>query len=196
MYKVLLALLFTFLLVATAAGSGTKMTTTWRDPQVAKVNFSKIVVAYISKDADLRRRVEGGLARRIPRSVAAGKLVTDDEMKDRDAVKARLSSNGVDGAIVVRLVDMRRESIASTGNSWVMGLPSYWDTWDTNWVQVNTASYVHEDKIVTADIILYSVAQAKPIWVGRMNAIPENLKELLDDLVKEGAKELKKQKLI
>ncbi|HSE96774.1 MAG TPA: hypothetical protein VLD57_00800 [Blastocatellia bacterium] len=197
MYQFLRAFLLTILLFAPATGAGTKLTTTWRDPQVATVNFSKIVVAFISKDADLRRRVEGGLARRIPRSVAASTLVPDEEIKDREAVKARLLSNGVDGAIVVRLVDMKRETVVSMGDSWVVGLPSYWDTWDTNWITINTATYAFEEKIVTADIILYSVDKAKPIWVGRMKATnPKNLRELLDDLVKAGAAELKKQKLI
>jgi hypothetical protein len=197
MYQFLRTFLLTLLLVAPATGAGAKLTTTWRDPQVADINFSKIVVAFISKDADLRRRVEGGLARRISRSVAASTLVPDDEIKDREAVKARLLSNGVDGAIVVRLVDMKRETVVSMGDSWVVGLPSYWDTWDTNWITINTASYAYEEKIVTADIILYSVAKAKPIWVGRMKATnPKNLRELLDDLVKAGAGELKKQKLI
>ena len=129
------------LVVAPAVGADTKLTTTWRDPQVSSVNFSKIVVAFISKDADLRRRVEGGLARRIPRSVVANTLVTDDELKDREAVKARLLSNGIDGAIVVRLVDMKRETIVSQGDSWTVGLPSFWDTWDANWITINTASY-------------------------------------------------------
>jgi hypothetical protein len=92
---------------------------------------------------------------------------------------------------------MKRETVVSMGDSWVVGLPSYWDTWDTNWITINTASYAYEEKIVTADIILYSVAKAKPIWVGRMKATnPKNLRELLDDLVKAGAGELKKQKLI
>jgi len=197
MYKVLLSFLLTFLLVAPTIGASTKFTTSWRDPQVANIKFSKIVVAFISNDADLRRRVEGGLARRIPRSVAANTLVPDDVIKDREAVKAKLSSNGVDGAIVVRLVDMRRETFVNSGDSFAVGLPSYWNTWDPNWMTFNTASYVHEEKTVIADIILYSMSREKPIWAGRMNSLdPKSLKELLDELVKAGAKELKKQKLI
>lgn len=197
MYQLLSAFLLAALLAHSAAGADTKLTTTWKDPSVAKIDYSKVVVAFISSDADLRRRVEGGLARRIPRSVAANTIVPDGELKDREAVKARLLSNAVDAAIVVRLVDLKREMVISQGESWYVGLPTFWDTWDTNWMTVHTANYAYEEKIVTADIILYSVATAKPVWVGRLKSTnPKFLKNLLDDLVKAGSAELKKQKLI
>jgi hypothetical protein len=197
MYK----LLGVFLLVALIAPSGTsadaKLTTAWKDPSVTKLNFSKVVVAFISSDADLRRRVEGGLARRIPRSVAANTVVPDAELKDREAIKARLLSNSIDGAIVVRLLDLKRETIVSEGESWYVAAPGFWDTWDTNWLTVHTANYAYEEKIVTAEIILYSVATAKPLWAGRLKSTnPKFLKGLLDDLVKAGSAELKKQKPI
>lgn len=197
MYQLLAMLLLVALLAPSGAFAGAKLTTTWRDPGVTKLNFSKVVVAFISNDADLRHRVEGGLARRIPRSVAANTLVPDGELKDREAVKARLLSNSVDGAIVVRLVDLKRDMVVSQGESWYVAAPGFWDTWDTNWLTVHTANYAYEEKIVTADIILYSVATAKPIWVGRLKSTnPKFLKGLLDDLVKAGSAELKKQKLI
>ncbi|HWO02271.1 MAG TPA: hypothetical protein VNS63_23700 [Blastocatellia bacterium] len=197
MFKLVSGLLLVALLVAPATRADANLTTTWRDPAVTKINFTKVVVAFISSDADLRRRVEGGLARRIPRSVAANTIVPDDQLKDREAVKAQLLANAVDAAIVVRLVDVKRETVVSQGESWYVGVPTFWDTWDTNWMTVNTASYAYENKVVTADIILYSVATAKPVWVGRLKATnPKFLKGLLDDLVKAGSKELRKQKLI
>jgi len=196
MHKFLRAILIASLVAAPAAG-GTKLSTSWKDPNVGKLNFSKIVVTFLSKDDDLRRRVEGGLARRIPRSVAANTIVTDGELKDREAIKAHLVSNSVDGAIVVRLVDMKSDWVVSEGQQWYASLPSYWDSWDSNWLSVHTASYAYQEKIVIADIILYSVATAKPVWIGRLKSTnPKFLKNLLDDLVKEGSQELKKQKLI
>ena len=200
MYKRQSAVLLMSLLVllaARAVDADSKLTTSWRDPSVTRLNFTKIVVAFTSNDTDLRRRVEGGLARRIPRSVAANTIVTDEQLKDREAVKAQLQANAVDGAIVVRLVDFKRDTIVAQGETWYVGLPNFWDTWDTLWMPVNTASYAYENKIVTADIILYSVATAKPVWVGRLKSTnPKFLKGLLDELVEAGAKELRKQKLI
>jgi hypothetical protein len=195
MNKLLLPLLILTFLVPAVAGD--KLTTTWRDPAITKTNFSKVVMTFISKDADLRRRVEGGLVRRVPRSVAANTLVPDAELQDREAVQARLKSNGADAVIVVRLVDMKRETIVSQGSSWDVMVPTMWDSWNTGWTTVNTASYAYEEKLVTLEIVLYSVATAKAVWAGRLKATnPKNLKDLLDDLVKAGSEELKKQKLI
>ncbi len=58
----------------------------------------------------------------------------------------------------------------STGESWNVGLPTFWDMWGT-WgtvMTISTATYMKENKIITADIILYSVATGKPIWAGRL----------------------------
>jgi hypothetical protein len=197
MYKTFGSILMAALLTAPVTNASTKLTTTWRDPNVGKVNFSKIVVTFLSKDDDLRSRVEGGLARRIPRSVAANTIVSNEDLKDRETIKAHLQKNGVDGAIVVRLVDFKKDWVVSEGQTWYASLPSYWDSWDANWLPVHTASYAYQEKVVTADIILYSVATAKPVWTGRLKSTnPKFLKNLLDDLVKEGAEELKKQGLI
>ena len=196
MYQLLSSILLAAI-VASAASASTKLTTTWKDPNIGKLNFSKIVVAFLSKDADLRRRVEGGLQRRIPRSVAANTIVTDEDLKDRETVKARLESNAVDGAIIVRLVDFKNDWNVSPGGTFHGTLPGFWDAWDSNWLSVNTPGYAYQEKVVTADIFLYSVATAKPIWIGRLKSTdPKFLKGLLDDLVKEGSEELKKQKLI
>ncbi|HEU4386807.1 MAG TPA: hypothetical protein VFV34_03350 [Blastocatellia bacterium] len=197
MHRFLFAVVLAALVVPSAPGGSAKLTTTWKDPNVTKVTFSKIVVAFLSGDAELRRRIEGGLARRISRSVAANTVVPDEVLTDRAAVKSRLASIGIDGAIVIRVVDVQREKVVSQGESWYVGVPNFWDMWEPTWLTVNTATHVYEERLVTADIMLYSVATAKPVWIGRLTGKdPKNLRELLDDLVKAGASELKKQKLI
>ena len=200
MYQFLIRVLLVVLLVVTVTGAAdTKLSTTWRDPSVTTTNFSKVVMAFITSDADLRRRVEDGLVRRTQRSVAAYTLVPDGEKQDPEALKAHLAKNGVDAAIVVRLVDLEKEMVISTGESWNVGLPTFWDMWGT-WgtvMTISTATYAREHKVATVDIILYSVATGKPIWAGRLKETnPKSLRVLLDDLVKAGSAELRKQKLI
>lgn len=175
---------------------GTKLVTTWKDPQVTALSFNKIAVAFLGSDADLRTRVEDGLARRIKRSVAAHTFVPDSELRDREAVKNRLSSNGVDGALVVRLLDIDKDLTLTQGPTMYMGYPMFWDAWDSFWYS-STPLYAIEKKVVTVEIILYSVTTAKPIWAGQMKSTNEkSLRVLLDNLVKSGAEELRKQKLI
>jgi hypothetical protein len=185
------------LAVVTAFGADTKLTTTFRDPKVGKLAYSKIAVAYISPDADLRRRVEDGLARRVRNSVAARTLVPDAEMKDRAAVAERLKSNGVDGVIVVRLVAFDREVDSTPGQLTFVTYPDLWDTWGSSWALVETPGYATMTKTITADIAVFDVATTKAVWSGRLKSVdPKSLRTLLDALVSEGAAELKKQKLL
>jgi hypothetical protein len=185
-------------IAATAAfGADTKLTTTYRDAQVGKLAYGKIVVAFINPDADLRRRVEDGLARRVRNGVAARTIVPDAEMPDRTAVAARLSSNGVDGVIVVRLVSFDREVETGAPGLAIVADVGLWDTWGSSWAVVETPGYATMTKIVTADIAVFDVATTKPVWSGRLKSVdPKSLRTLLDALVKEGAAELRKQKLI
>jgi hypothetical protein len=186
------------LLAALAAfGADAKFTTTYRDAQTGKLAYSKVAVAYISPDADLRRRVEDGLARRVRNSVAARTIIPEAEMKDRSAVAERLKSNGVDGVIVVRLVAFDREVDAAPGQLQFVTYPNLWDTWGSSWALVETPGYATMTKIVTADVAVFDVVTAKPVWSGRYKAVdPKSLRTLLDDLVKQGATELRKQNLI
>ncbi len=110
MYQFVIRVLLLALFVPTVTGAtDTKLSTTWRDPGATTTNFNKVVVAFISSDADLRRRVEDGLVSRTRRSVAAYSLVPDDKLRDVEALRTHLSNNAVDAAIVVRLVDFQKE---------------------------------------------------------------------------------------
>jgi hypothetical protein len=196
----LLSILFAFMTLfiwTFTPTADTKIVTTWKDSAVTAVTFNKIVVAFMSSDTDLRYRVEDGLARRIRRTVAAHTFVPNTELNDREAVKARLSDNAVDGAIVLRLVDVQKDVKVSPGQVMYMPYPSLWDMWGGYGWAVPLPSYAIEDKVVIAEIVVYSVTTAKPVWAGQLKATnPKSLRVLLDDLVKAGTKELKKQKLI
>jgi hypothetical protein len=186
------------LLAASAAlASDTKLTTTYRDPSAGAVTFKKIVVAFISSDADLRRRVEDGLSRRVRNAVAARTIVPDADLRDRDAVRARLESDGVDAAIVVRLAGVDRDVTVGADRLSVVAVPSLWDTWGGSWALTEMPGYAAMTTVVSAEIHLYDVATGKLVWSARMTSTdPKSLRVLLDELVKEGASELKKQRLI
>lgn len=179
------------------SASSAKLVTTWRDPEAGKVGFAKVVVALVSPDADLRRRVEGGLARRIRGAVAANTLIPDGEIQNREAVVARLKSSGVDGVIVLRHADVASDVSITPGRSVIVSYASFDGFWNDSWAVVSTPSYASMTKVVTAEIVVYAVATEKPVWAGRLTAEnPKSLRVLLDELVKAGAAELREQKLV
>ena len=199
MKKLILRLAILALLTTTVAGAGdTKFSTTFRDATVTKPNFTKVVVAFATSDTDLRRRVEDGLARRTQRCVAAYNIIPDG-ITDREALRVHLERSGIDGALVVRLVDYQSEKVVISGQSMDVLIPSFYDYWGTfgNVMTITTAGLIRDDRTYVADIILYSVATGKPIWVGQLKETnPKSLRVLLDNLVKAGSSELKKQKLL
>jgi hypothetical protein len=197
MHRLISLVLLAALTGPAASAADNKIATTFRDPERGAVKFAKIAVAVLSPDADLRRRAEGGLARRIRNSVAISTVVPDAELGDRDAVKGRLTSAGFDGAVIVRPVGVETEETIQHGEQFDVGIPSLWNYWETTWHTVTLPGYVNIDKIVTVEIAVYSVTDEKLIWKGRMTSTdPKSLRTFLDDLVKVGASELRKQKLL
>src|SRR5690606_24481453 len=88
-------------LVAWACAS-TKLTSTWRDPAIDLPPFRKVVGLAMTANPTLRRIAEDEFVRAVgpAHAVAGYALVPDDELRDRDAVRARLEAAGVDGAVV------------------------------------------------------------------------------------------------
>jgi hypothetical protein len=185
-------------LAAQVAFAGdSKIVTTYRDPASQNVAFQKIVVAVISSDADLRRRAEGGIARRIRNATAASTLIPDGEIKDAAATRAKISSAGFDGALLVRPLPIQTEETLGESEQVSVYRPAFSNYWDGMWVTVYQPGYMNIEKIVTVEVVAYSLAEGKLIWAARMESTgPKSLRTFLDDFVKAGAAELKKQKLI
>jgi hypothetical protein len=104
-------------------------------------------------------------------------------------------SNGFDGLLLLRLIDKEEETVVSLGESAYV-YPTLWEVSGVP-LTVSTASFAATLRTYTADLAVFSVDTGRAIWVGRMKAEdPKHLRELLDDLVKAGHSELKKQKLV
>ena len=188
----LVAVLFT----GSVATAGVKLTTTAKSPAATGVAFKKILIVLLDKDNDLRRRAEGGLARRIPNSVAASQLMPDVDLHNRDAVMSAIKTNGVDGVIVLRNVMMGRDYAITPGTAYVALYPDMWDYWGGTWAVIESPGYAIQSTSVSADIAIFSISDEKMVWAGRMTSTdPKSLRDLLDDLVKVGRNELKKQKI-
>jgi hypothetical protein len=185
------------LLAPAALAASSKIVTKYRDPDSTALKFTKIAVAVLSPDADLRRRAEGGIARRIKNAAPASTLVPDGDIKDAAVVKARLASGGFDGALLVRPLPLETEETIEEGRQYTLERYTLTNYWGSSWHDVYLPGYVNIEKIVTVEVVVYSVASEKVIWVARMRSEgPKSLREFLDELVKAGAGELRKQKLI
>ncbi|HXM79889.1 MAG TPA: hypothetical protein VOA00_11695, partial [Thermoanaerobaculia bacterium] len=92
------------LVLASLACSTTTFESTWRAPDARPLKLSgrKVVAMFLSKNAARRRRAEDALAREISargaQGVPAYTVLSDAEVQDQDAAKAKLESFGFSGA--------------------------------------------------------------------------------------------------
>jgi hypothetical protein len=154
-------------------------------------------VIVVSPDADLRRRAEGGLARRLRDAVAATALVPDVDISDREAVRTALLSSGADGVMLVRPVGVDERVNMEESEQFFVEYPSMWNYWDSQMLVFAMPGPVSVERVVTVEIAIYSIADERIVWAGRVKATnPRSLRVLLDEIVEKGSKELKRQGLI
>ena len=104
--------------------------------------------------------------------------------------------------MVARLVGDDRGSSRPTGGT-PHAPPSYgamWGStgyWSYGWGSVHSPSYLTQDRVVTMDTNVYSVADGKLVWASRSATYnPANVPRLVDEIAAETTAEMRRQKLI
>ena len=102
------------LIVLQSCGPNTKITKSWRDPNstIDANTFSKVIVAAFIRDESGRRTVEDELVKRLGGKGVASYTMNFsgvDTANGANGVEKKLLSEGFDGAIVMRLVDIEKE---------------------------------------------------------------------------------------
>jgi hypothetical protein len=140
-----------------------------------------------------RRAQEDELVGQIKKAsaVPSYSLISDEELKDHQKAKQKISQGGFDGAVVLRLLDSQKET------SYVPGSTNYWyDGWGYVPYQYNPG-YIVTDTIVRAELSLLTVPDGKLLWVGSSTTTnPENAREFALQVAKAAAAELRKQGLL
>lgn len=172
----------------------TEMTSTWTDPAAKGTPLSKVAVICMTKDPGLRRQAEDAAASQLQlkgaQAIASYHLLGDTDLKDREAVKAKLRDSGVDGALVMRMT-------AVTEQAMVEGPYATFDGYYDYGSAVYGPGYVQTDTIVHAVSNLYSLPQNKLIWSGTSKTFdPASATQFMSDVSKAVAQSLQKNRLI
>jgi hypothetical protein len=182
--------------------AGTKFTSTWVAPEARGVQFTgkKVVVVVMSPDDSLRMTGEEGMVAQLtPRgidAVAAYRAIPKEILKDTEQARGWFERTGVQGVVVMRLVgnDKRTTYVPP---SWSEGYySSLWGYYGYGWGAMYDPGYVRQDRVVSIETLIFSVPMNKLLWAGSSESTnPKDSRKLLADLVKEAAKEMKKQGL-
>jgi hypothetical protein len=193
-----LRLLVVCLAILVAACATTEVKDSWRNPEVGPIHYRKVVALAVTNDAAIRRTVEDELAKQASRAevVPAYAFIPDADLGDVEKVKRLVSEAGFDGAVVFRIAGTEKKQTYVPG-SYTTPTYSLWGYYGNAWSVMASPGYVVTDTYVEVETRVYSVADEKLVWAGRSETLnPGSIRELVDDVAKAVAKDLRAQGLI
>ncbi len=199
--RLLLLALFIVALVGTTAAK-TRFKSVWKGPEAATITFGgkKVAALVIDKDESLRISGEEALVRELNargmQGVASYRIVPREELQNADRARVWYEQAGVEGVVAFRVIsDEKRQTYEPS--SW--SAPYYgtlWGYYSYSWTAIYDPGYVRNDRIVSLETLIYSVPKNALVWAGMSETEnPKTGAAVVAEVVKEAAKEMKKQGL-
>jgi hypothetical protein len=182
--------------VAMAVGcASTAMSSTWTDPSAKGAELSKVAVVCLTKDPGLRRMAENTAAANLKgaQAVPSYQVLGETDLRNREAVKQQLTSQGFQGVLVMRLGGVSEQVTAMPGGPYGT-FDGYYD-WAGN--MVYAPGYLQTDTVVHVVSNLYSLEDQKLIWTGVSQTFdPASAQSFMNDVSKAVAKSLEKDRVV
>ncbi len=184
-------------------GSTAHIEKSWRSPEVTieMQSLNKVLVVAILKNEANRNTTEDQLVAMLKgKGVASYNYLSKElpEAKEGE-IKKRLTNEGFDGVIIMRLADVDKDVKYVAGN--FNSFPTYYNRfWPYYW---NTRrnfyqpGYYETTKKYTVETNVYSLLRDKLVWSGlTSSADPGNVEKLMQAVAKEVYKKMKKEGFI
>ena len=125
-------------------------------------------------------------------AVASYQLLGDADLKDREAVKAKLKAAGISGVLVMRMTGVTEQVTPAAGPYGTFD--GYYDYAAAGFYD---PMYLQTDTVVHMVSNLYDLNHNKLIWSGVSQTFdPASAKSFMNDVSKSVAKSLKKERLV
>jgi hypothetical protein len=183
-------------LAAFACGPSTKVEQTWTSPTARTQPLQKVVTVLFSDNATIRRTAEDRLARDLRakgvEATPAYAILRDDEMADREKMKAKLLGMGYDGMVTMRVVDRYQE---------LEYMPSTFDGyWGHSYSYFHSPGYyspgyAYTETVVRVETSAYSLRTNQLVWSALTKTTGEEADELIEDTSQVIATQLTKRGL-
>ena len=167
--------------------ASTQITSAWKDPDLARLPFRKVLVVFQHSDAELRMRLERSMAAEIPNPVPAHAIFSDAEVRDTEAVKGRVRAEGFDSAVIMRIVGVDREVSYVPGRLYAVPgfYHGFYGYWGYGWRTVYDPGYMRSDRVVTISTNVYGVAEDKLVWASQSETFnPSSLRNAVTEVVR------------
>jgi hypothetical protein len=198
--------LVTAAVVAFAAGAvmfAAKFTSTWKAPDVDRLNFAgkKVAAVVISEDQDLQVSTEEELARQLTalgvKGVPSYRLAPREVLRDKAAARQWFERSDVQGLVVMRVVGADKE-VTYTPDVWVSSFyASPWDYYAYGWSSAIGGLNRREDLVITIETLVYDLTKLKLVWAGVSEKTnPKGAQKIVKELVGNIVSEMRKEGLV
>ena len=198
--------LLTAVTIALAAGAvvyGAKFKSTWKAPDVDRLNFAgkKVAAVVIGGDQNLQVSAEEELARllttRGAQGVASYRLMPREEMGDKEKVRAWFERAGVAGVVIMRIVSADKEITYSPDVWLTTTYANPWDYYAYGWGTAIGGINRREDMVVTIETLLFDLEKNKLVWAGVSEKTnPKGEQKVVKELAEAIVSELRKEGLV
>ncbi|HDY88676.1 MAG TPA: hypothetical protein ENH82_11280 [bacterium] len=147
----------------------TTITDTWKD-KTYQGKAQNMVVIMVARTQHLRNMFEGRfvaeLRARGNNATQSNKIVTFEELTDKELVKSKIKSTDADTVLIARLVDSKRIETYEPGH--IKGIPIAYSYWGTYYAIVSVDyGYTDDIQVAYVETNLYDVKTEKLIWSAR-----------------------------
>ena len=198
----LITLVTGLLLADLAVWGGVKFKKTWKNPEAQPTSWQgqRIAAFVITFERAVRQDAEINLARELTEGGAvgvAGHTLVPLEMfrKDPDGARKKLESEGITGAVVMRVVSSDQEASYSPGSAhYVSGFyPTFYGYWGYGVATLYTPGHMSANQVVFIETRLYSVTKDQMLWSGTSKTVnPKNVEKFIHKLVNAVGKQIRK----
>jgi len=192
------AAVLTAAVALTGCYHATQMAATWHDPSARSLRFQRPIMVFVTTSETLRRTFEDRMASKFPNATPAYRVVATVDSTNGAQVRQQLSSMGYDGAVIMRVVDVTDKLTYVPGSYWYGGpYYSFAGYWGTAWGYPYDPGYVTENRIVSMETQIYTLANDKLVWAARSETTnPRSVNKLVDSVLRHVMEVLQKENLV
>ncbi len=168
--------------------TSTRITSSWRekDKQVSIGQLKKVLVVALLNNEASNRKAEDQMAGYLKgKGVVSYNYLEDTIRKNKKAIRVKISNDGFDGAVTMRLVDVDKQVtyqpgiIASYPGSYLNFSEYYFNSWSI----FMSSGYYATTKTYTVETNVYSIKENKIIWTGLTKTTnPKGVKRMTEEI--------------
>ena len=187
------AIILALAVAALASSAGcvnTQLVNVWSDPAArGSVRFTHVMALVISKDQVIQRVGEDALVAQFQgtRATAAYRLISNEDLRNRERANQSLKAVGIDGVVTMRLVNSTRMT------TWLPGAyPTFWGYYGWAYPMVYSPGYLVTDQVVRLETDVYDLKDDKLVWAGMSDTFnPASTQSLVTEVSKSVVTQLK-----